>query len=196
MHSRRPIQHQPRHDGAPRSLDLRSFPQKREISLAAVTLGSAYELSHQLSSVQGQHGVVVHGANRRVIETLLRHGGPEPRLQPPEQTEAALCGACGGWHHQRQAKERARFAYFVFQLQAVWIFTPYTVFFRVSLISLCLKTFKVVARSKPILGGLIYFYRLEIANKRNGVYLPTSVKLAAKSKQRTAEYSGPSNWLT
>ena len=65
-------------------------------------------------------------------------------------------------------------AYFVFQLQAVGIFTPYIYFFRVSLISLCLKTFRGVARSKPILGGLIYFYRLEIANKRNGVYLRLS----------------------
>ena len=43
-------------------------------------------------------------------------------------------------------------------------------FFRVSLKSLCLKTFRGVARSKPILGGLIYFYRLEIANKRRVVY--------------------------
>ena len=64
-----------------------------------------------------------------------------------------------------------QYAYFVFQLQAVGIFTPYRDFFRVSLISLCLKTFRGVARSKPILDGLIYFYRLEIANKRNGVYL-------------------------
>ena len=54
------------------------------------------------------------------------------------------------------------------------IFTPYRDFFRVSLISLSLKTFRGVARSKPILGGLIYFYRLEIANKRNGVYLRLS----------------------
>ena len=52
-----------------------------------------------------------------------------------------------------------------------WGFLPHIgTFFRVSLISLCLKTFRGVARSKPILGGLIYFYRLEIANKRNGVY--------------------------
>ena len=55
------------------------------------------------------------------------------------------------------------------------IFTPYRDFFRVSLISLCLKTFRV---------------SLEVSR-----YL-TSVKLAAKSKQRKAEYSGPSNWLT
>ena len=68
-------------------------------------------------------------------------------------------------------------AYFVFQLQAVGIFTPYRDFFRVSLLSLCLKTFRGVAT-------------LEVSR-----YL-TSVKLAAKSKQRTAEYSGPSNWLT
>ena len=67
-----------------------------------------------------------------------------------------------------------RGAYFVFQLQAVGIFTPYRDVFRVSLISLCLKTFRGVARSKPILGGLIYFYHLEIANKRNGVYLRLS----------------------
>ena len=90
-----------------------------------------------------------------------------------------------------------RQAYFVFQLQASGDFYPIGIgtFFRVSLISLCLKTFRGVARSKLILGGLIYFYRLEIANKRNGVCIPTSVKLAAKSEQRTAEYSGPSNWL-
>ena len=65
-------------------------------------------------------------------------------------------------------------AYFVFQLQAVGIFTSYRDFFRVSLISLCVKTFRGVARSRPMLGGLIYFYRLEIANKRNGVYLRLS----------------------
>ena len=55
-----------------------------------------------------------------------------------------------------------------------WGFLPHIgIFFRVSLISLCLKTFRArgVTRSKPILGGLIYFYRLEIANKHNGVYL-------------------------
>ena len=54
-----------------------------------------------------------------------------------------------------------------------WGFLPHISrdFFRVSLISLCLKTFRGVAGSKPILGGLIYFYRLEIAKKRNGVYL-------------------------
>ena len=44
-------------------------------------------------------------------------------------------------------------AYFVFQLQAVVIFTQYKDFFPVSLISLCLKIFRVVSRSKPILGG-------------------------------------------
>ena len=38
-------------------------------------------------------------------------------------------------------------AYFVFQLQAVVIFTQYKDFFRVSLISLCLKIFRGVARS-------------------------------------------------
>ena len=36
------------------------------------------------------------------------------------------------------------------------------------------EDFQGVAGSKPILGGLIYFYRLEIANKRNGVYLRLS----------------------
>ena len=44
-------------------------------------------------------------------------------------------------------------AYFVFQLQAVVIFTQYKDFFPVSLISLCLQIFWGVARSKPILGG-------------------------------------------
>ena len=44
------------------------------------------------------------------------------------------------------------YAYFVFQLQAMVIFAPYRDFFRVSLISPCLKTFRGVARSKPILG--------------------------------------------
>ena len=57
----------------------------------------------------------------------------------------------------------------VFCIPTVRIFTPYRDLFLVSLISLCLKTFRGVARSKPIPGGLIYFYRLEIANKRNGV---------------------------
>ena len=74
----------------------------------------------------------------------------------------------------RVSNSSLRLAYFVFQLQAVGIFTPYRDFSRVSLISLCLKTFRGVARSKPILGGLIYFYRLEIATKRNGVYLSLS----------------------
>ena len=46
-------------------------------------------------------------------------------------------------------------AYFVFQLQAVGIFTPYRDFFRVSLISLCLKTFRRgVARSRRYLGAV------------------------------------------
>ena len=54
-----------------------------------------------------------------------------------------------------------------------WGFLPHITrdFFRVSLISLCLKTFRGVTRSKSILGGPIYFYRLEIVNKRNGIYL-------------------------
>ena len=49
-------------------------------------------------------------------------------------------------------------AYFVFQLQAVGIFIPYRDFFRASLISLCLKTLRGVARSKPILDGLIHIF--------------------------------------
>ena len=57
-----------------------------------------------------------------------------------------------------------------------WGFLPHIeIFFRVSLISLCLKAFRGVARSKPILDVC---------------------QITAKSKQRTAEYSGPSNWLT
>ena len=53
----------------------------------------------------------------------------------------------------RSGQKAAYRAYFVFQLQAVVIFTQYRAFFRVSLISLCLKIFRGVARSKLILGG-------------------------------------------
>ena len=59
-----------------------------------------------------------------------------------------------------------RFAYFVFQLQAVGIFTPYRDFFRVSLISLCLKTFRGVARSKRILDVCQISSEKQTANSR------------------------------
>ena len=59
------------------------------------------------------------------------------------------------------------------------------------------KTSDLAAHFSRNSGAVCYFYRLEKANKHSGVYLlPTSVKLAPKSKQRTAEYSGLPYWLT
>ena len=82
-------------------------------------------------------------------------------------------------------------AYFVFQLQAVGIFTPYRDFFRVSLISLCLKTFRGVARSKPITYVCQISSEKQTANSR----IFRSLKVAHLAHSRLTWLTW-FNWLT
>ena len=79
--------------------------------------------------------------------------------QAPDGTSAAL--------------HRHGVAYFVFQLQAVVIFTQYKDFFRVSLISLCLKIFRGVARNVHQLRSTCRFtfqHQIRGKNDKNGLF--------------------------
>ena len=55
------------------------------------------ELVDHLRHVQGTQFLRICRAHSRGVETLLRHRRAEPVFEAPEEQEASLCCAGGGW---------------------------------------------------------------------------------------------------